>query len=109
MAQSPKFKKIAPRVYIASAEVCLPRSSGYGSYPCRISLRLDGREGRFYRVDRMSLSPWEAIDGGQESAPRTKREAEKVARKWLEAAREQGTLTPRIGPEPDLWDCLRAS
>lgn len=90
------FRKAAHRVYVATVRVSLLRSSGFGAYETTVSFRLDGREGKFYRVDMMCLTPWEAIDGGRDQAPSNKRAAEEVAQKYLKAVNEQGTLHPRM-------------
>jgi hypothetical protein len=82
------WTKAAHRVYTTRVEVCVP-------YRVTIALRLDGRGGRFYRADMTAMTPWEAIDGGEASAPANLREGKALAARWLVAAREQGTLTPR--------------
>ncbi len=103
MSTKLRFEKVSNRVYIARVEVSLSRRDSIGSYPARVSLRLDGRDGPFYRVDMMCLSPWEAIDGGREEAPRTLKEAKAVAEAYLAQVREQGTLHPSK-PSGNLWD-----
>lgn len=93
--QAPVFEKKCNRVYIARVDVALLRSCGTGSYTARVSIRLDGRDGPFYRVDMMALSPWEAIDGGPSSAPCNLKGAKALAQKYLDAVAEHGTLTPK--------------
>lgn len=89
------FTKVAHRVYVATLRVSLLRSGGFGAFETQVSFRLDGREGRFYRVDMMCLTPWEAIDGGRDSAPLNLRDAKTMANDYLNRVKEQGTLHPR--------------
>lgn len=65
-----------------------------------VHLRLDGR-GEGWRADRASwpVPMWEAIDDG-DPLP-TLKDARALASRWLKAAREQKTLTPRMGMETD--------
>lgn len=64
--------------------------------------RIDGRsffdnlgtgDGSF-RLDVSTMLGWEAIDGG--TGFKTKGEAERFAERWIEAVKEQGTLSPRL-------------
>lgn len=99
-----RFEKVAPRVYIARVEFGLVSEAGRG-YTARVSLRLDGREGRFYRCDMMALSPWEAIDGGRDFAPRNLRDAKALAVAWCNRVRGQGTLTPKADGPSEAHYC----
>jgi hypothetical protein len=93
-----RYEKVAPRLYVTHAEVSLPRY-GCGAYTTRLALRLDGREGPYYRADMMCLSPWESIDGSRETAPRTLKEGKALIARYLEAVRAQGTLHPKMNQE----------
>lgn len=90
-----KFQKITYRLYFAETHV-LFSNVAHGPFPTPISFRLDGRTGRFYRVDRRTVGPWESIDGGWRKAPRTMRDAVKFAENYLRQAETQGTLFPRM-------------
>lgn len=75
-----------------------------------VVLRVDGRSGS-WRVDvaKPMQSWWEAIDGGDGFSSAS--EAKAFARRWLEAARAQGTMAPQnvARPEgPGLAKCARA-
>lgn len=70
-------------------------------YPCvtgkrsyHINLRIDARESGNVRCDRCTIGPWEEIDGGV--GYRTIEAAKAFVCRWVNAAREQGTLTPRM-------------
>lgn len=88
------FSKVAPRVYTARSTVCVVAENGR-AYETTALIRLDGRGGKFYRVDRGGWCGWEAVDGGEQSAPRTLRDAKALANDFLARVRDQGTLTPR--------------
>ena len=91
----PTFSKIADRVYVGRGLVT--GADVYGKpRSWSVDFRLDGRDGDFYRVDKHTLGPWEAIDGGEQSAPRTLPAAKAMGAKWIAAASEQHTLTPRV-------------
>lgn len=89
------FTKVAHRVYIATVRVSLNRAYDIGSFETTVKFRLDGREGRFYRVDLGCLTGWEAIDGGRDNAPKNLKDAKAMANDYLKRVREQGTLHPR--------------
>ncbi len=93
------FKKVAPRIYVASADVALLRADGFGAFETRITFRLDGRKRGFYRADMADFSIWEAIDGGESSAPKTLREGKAFVQRYFHAIRAQGTMHPSIERE----------
>ena len=76
---------------------------GYDGYPStiKVTTRLDGREPEGWHVDRSDCGLWESIlPGGQLAPVRTRREAEKIARAYLRACKEQGTRWPKM-PAPE--------
>ena len=67
----------------------------------KVTTRLDGREPEGWHVDRSDCGLWESIlPGGQTQPVSTKREAEKIARAYLRACKEQGTRWPKM-PAPE--------
>lgn len=60
----------------------------------KVFLRIDGRGGKGYRLDRMTLTPWEAIDEGIPFD--TLQQAQDFAQTWLQAVQDQDTLFPKI-------------
>ena len=83
--------------YTAQVEVSLRCADGPGCYIVNVMLRLDGREGKFYRADQACLSPWASLNGREtdDTAPRNLLEGKALAARWLTAVGTQGTLTPR--------------
>jgi hypothetical protein len=66
-----------------------------------IAFRIDGR-GDSYRVDKITFPGmlWEAIDGGQGFSNKTK--AKNFVNKWMGAAVEQNTLTPKVVDKDEM-------
>lgn len=72
MTRCPTFEKISDRVYCATTY--LTSETYWGKTRIiRIEIRLDGREGEFYRIDvAKGIALWESIDGsGRVPFPRT--------------------------------------
>ena len=89
-----KFTKQDARIDTATEVVSLNRADGRGSFTITVAFRLDGRDGDFFRVDMGALTGWEAIDGGETSAPKTRQAAVALAHNYLTRVREQGTMHP---------------
>lgn len=108
MARAAKSKKSARTKKTASlkwddkgqnvwvAENVEVRLSTYSGKPrsMRVHLRIDGRRGNEFRVDKGAMTGWEAIDEGPTRAPKTLEDAKALAERWVTAANEQGTLSP---------------
>lgn len=79
---------------IHTATVTVEFTTTYGAKrACTVDFRVDGRDGTF-RVDKRSIGPWEAIDGG--TGFKTATEAKRHARAYHAACSAQSTLAPRM-------------
>lgn len=83
-----------PNVLGSAVVIDLPYPCAQGTRPYHINLRIDAREVGQVRCDRTTVGPWEAIDGGVPH--KTIEEAKYYVCAWVNAARAQGTLTPRM-------------
>ncbi len=94
---------VAPALYTIKTTVVLPPAFRGGDKRVKhIIIRLDGREVEGWYVDLFDTG-WESIlpsgTDGRIPTFRSRTAAEKFARRWLRAAREQGTLRPRLEEE----------